>query len=144
MKARAAFVLNAATATLSLAQTLPPVTITATRTEANPFDVPASVTVIDGDAARAAGRPESNLSESIATVPGVSARERQNYAQDLQLSIRGFGARSTFGVRGVRLYVDGLQEGHIHDLTATGVRSTEGQTLLHAQAYYTLNTIPEQ
>jgi iron complex outermembrane receptor protein len=104
---RAVFLLNAA-ATASLAQTLPPVTITATRTEANPFDVPASVSVIDGDAVRAAGRAEINISESIATVPGVSARDRQNYAQDLQLSIRGFGARSTFGVRGVRLYVDGI------------------------------------
>ena len=41
-------------------------------------------------------------------VPGVTARDRQNYAQDLQLSVRGFGARSTFGVRGVRLYVDGI------------------------------------
>ena len=41
-------------------------------------------------------------------MPGVAARDRQNYAQDLQLSIRGFGARSTFGVRGVRIYVDGI------------------------------------
>lgn len=105
---RAVLLLNAAAATASLAQTLPPITITATRTEATPFDVPASVTVIDGEAIRAAGRPEVNISESIATVPGVIARDRQNYAQDLQLSIRGFGARSTFGVRGVRLYVDGI------------------------------------
>lgn len=108
MKARAVFLLNAATATLSLAQTLPPVTITATRVEADPFDVPASVSVIDADSIHGAGRPEVNLSESIALVPGIAARERQNYAQDLQLSIRGFGARSTFGVRGVRLYVDGI------------------------------------
>ena len=42
------------------------------------------------------------------TVPGVSAESRQNYAQDLQLSVRGFGARSSFGVRGVRLYSDGI------------------------------------
>ena len=42
------------------------------------------------------------------TVPGVSAQNRQNYAQDLQLSVRGFGARSSFGVRGVRLYSDGI------------------------------------
>jgi iron complex outermembrane recepter protein len=87
---------------------LPPVTVTATRTEAAPFDVPASVTVIDGEYMRAAARPEINLSESVGLVPGVVARNRQNYAQDLQLSIRGFGARSTFGVRGVRLYVDGI------------------------------------
>jgi iron complex outermembrane recepter protein len=49
-----------------------------------------------------------NLSESLLTVPGVSAQSRQNYAQDLQLSVRGFGARSSFGVRGVRLYSDGI------------------------------------
>jgi glucose/arabinose dehydrogenase len=42
----------------------------------------------------------------------------------------------------VRLVVDGLQEGHIHDLTAAGVRSADGQPLLHSQAYYTLNSIP--
>ena len=121
-----AAVLLAATATL--AQTLPQVTVTATRTEAAPFDVPASVDVIDGARVHAAGRPEVNLSESLGLVPGVTARDRQNYAQDLQLSIRGFGARSTFGVRGVRLYVDGIpatmpdgqgQLSHI-DLTSAG------------------------
>jgi iron complex outermembrane recepter protein len=89
-------------------QVLAPVTVTATRTQAAPFDVPASVDVIDGDRVHAAGRPEINLSESVGLVPGVMARDRQNYAQDLQLSIRGFGARSTFGVRGVRIYVDGI------------------------------------
>src|SRR3954470_21946514 len=90
------------------AQTLAPVTVTATRTEANPFDVPAAVSVIDGDAIHGSARPEVSLSESLAAVPGVAARDRQNFAQDLQLSIRGFGARSTFGVRGVRMYVDGI------------------------------------
>lgn len=90
------------------AQTLPAVTVIATPGEAAPFDVPASVDVIDGQRLRSAGRPEVQLSESLAIVPGVTARDRQNYAQDLQLSIRGFGARSTFGVRGVRLYVDGI------------------------------------
>jgi iron complex outermembrane receptor protein len=93
---------------LALSQTLPQVTVSATRTEAAPFDVPASVDVIDGEQLRSAGRPEINLSESLVFVPGVSARDRQNYAQDMQLSIRGFGARSTFGVRGVRIYVDGI------------------------------------
>ena len=90
------------------AQVLPPVTVTATRTPADPFDVPASVDVIDADRVHGAGRPEINLSESVGLVPGVMARDRQNYAQDLQLSIRGFGARSTFGVRGVRIYADGI------------------------------------
>jgi iron complex outermembrane receptor protein len=44
----------------------------------------------------------------LITVPGVSVQSRQNYAQDLQLSVRGFGARSSFGVRGIRLYSDGI------------------------------------
>ena len=51
---------------------------------------------------------ELNLSEYLGGIPGLVARDRQNYAQDEQISIRGFGARSTFGVRGVRLYVDGI------------------------------------
>jgi iron complex outermembrane receptor protein len=97
-----------AAAGAAMPQTLPQVTVSATRSEAAPFDVPASVDVIDGARLRSAGRPEINLSESLAIIPGVTARDRQNHAQDLQLSIRGFGARSTFGVRGVRLYVDGI------------------------------------
>jgi iron complex outermembrane recepter protein len=107
MKTSALILLLAAAGTAK-SQTLPQVTVSATRSEAAPFDVPASVDVIDGARLRAAGRPEINLSESVGLVPGVIARDRQNYAQDLQLSIRGFGARSTFGVRGVRVYVDGI------------------------------------
>ena len=90
------------------AQTLEPVTVSATRTAIAPFDAPASVDVIDGERLRSDGRAQLNVSESMALVPGVLARDRQNQAQDLQLSIRGFGARSTFGVRGVRIYADGI------------------------------------
>jgi len=46
--------------------------------------------------------------------------------------------------KSVRLYVDGLQEGHIHDLTAAGIRSADGEPLLHSQAYYTLNYFAEK
>lgn len=84
-----------------------PVVVTATRVEADPFNVPASIDTIDGDQIRA-GRLQVNLSESLGVVPGLALQNRQNYAQDLQLSIRGFGARSSFGIRGVRLYVDGI------------------------------------
>jgi iron complex outermembrane receptor protein len=49
-----------------------------------------------------------NASESLGAVPGLVAQNRQNYAQDLQISSRGFGARSAFGVRGVRLVADGI------------------------------------
>jgi iron complex outermembrane recepter protein len=108
MKNTGLLVTMLAAAGAALSQTLPQVTVSATRSEAAPFDVPASVDVLDGARLRSAGRPEINLSESLAVVPGVIARDRQNYAQDLQLSVRGFGARSTFGVRGVRIYVDGI------------------------------------
>ncbi len=90
------------------AQTLAPVAITATRTELAPFDVPASVDVIDGESIRGDGRAQVNLADSLSLLPGLLARDRLNQAQDMQLSVRGFGARSTFGVRGVRLYVDGI------------------------------------
>ena len=83
------------------------VVITATRNEARPFDVPASIDRIGGDDVRA-GRAQVNISESLGGVAGLLARDRQNYAQDVQISVRGFGARSTFGIRGVRLYVDGI------------------------------------
>jgi len=89
-------------------RTLSPVVISVTRgVEQRAFDTPASIDVIDADAIRAAG-PQVNLSEALVRVPGVVALNRQNYAQDIQISSRGFGARSTFGVRGLRLYVDGI------------------------------------
>lgn len=87
--------------------TLETTVITATRTERAALDVPASVDVIDGAEVRDA-QWRVNLSETLARVPGVVVLNRQNYAQDLQISVRGFGARSTFGVRGVRLYLDGI------------------------------------
>ena len=86
---------------------LDPVVITVTRSERPGMDVPASVDVIDRDTLRDA-QLRVNLSETLGRVPGLVILDRQNYAQDLQLSIRGFGSRSTFGVRGVRLYVDGV------------------------------------
>ena len=79
-------------------------TVTATRTPESAFDVPASVDRI------ALGEPALgvSLAESLQAVPGVLARERQNYAQDTQISIRGFGSRAAFGIRGVRLLLDGI------------------------------------
>ena len=79
------------------------VVVTATRTAQDSQDLPVSVDRIDG-ATLHAGQSQVNLSESLDTVPGMSVQSRQNYAQDLQISSRGFGARSSFGVRGVRLY----------------------------------------
>jgi iron complex outermembrane receptor protein len=86
---------------------LPSVVVTATRAEASAFDVPASIDAVYGDALRDS-RLAVNISEGLAGVAGLQARDRQNYAQDVQISVRGFGARSTFGIRGVRLYVDDI------------------------------------
>jgi iron complex outermembrane receptor protein len=86
---------------------LPPVPVQAMRLDIPPFDLPAAFASVPVAASRS-GKPGVNLSEVLVGVPGVLARDRQNYAQDEQLSIRGYGARSTFGVRGVRLYADGI------------------------------------
>ncbi|MBO9352687.1 TonB-dependent receptor [Bordetella petrii] len=87
--------------------TLEPVVVTSIRYSATLLDTPASVDIVNGDRLRF-DTPGINLSESLGGVPGLQIQNRQNYAQDLQISVRGFGARSTFGVRGVRLYVDGI------------------------------------
>jgi iron complex outermembrane receptor protein len=102
-----AMLLSAASAQTVETQSLSPVVVTATRSERSALDVPASVDVIERDSIRDA-QLRVNLSESLGQVPGIVVLNRQNYAQDLQISIRGFGSRSTFGVRGVRLYVDGV------------------------------------
>ncbi|WP_049125046.1 TonB-dependent receptor PqqU [Klebsiella pneumoniae] len=81
--------------------------VTAAPTTVSELDTPAAVSVVNGDEMRQAA-PRVNLSESLGAVPGLQVQNRQNYAQNLQLSIRGFGSRSTYGVRGLRIYVDGI------------------------------------
>lgn len=70
------------------------------------FATPAAVSVVR--LGEDASRPGVNLAEVLGGVPGLLARDRQNFAQDTQLSIRGHGARASFGVRGLRLYSDGI------------------------------------
>jgi iron complex outermembrane receptor protein len=83
------------------------VVITASGVERRAFETPYAVSVVDAAELRSAG-PMVNLSESLNRVPGLVVNLRNNYAQDLQISSRGFGARSTFGIRGLRLYTDGI------------------------------------
>ena len=87
--------------------TLKPIVVTSTQIERPIFDTPASVDVVEGSLMRA-NQMQVNLSESLNSVPGLLLQNRQNFAQDLQISVRGFGSRSTFGVRGIRMYVDGI------------------------------------
>ncbi len=83
------------------------IVITAERSRQSSFDAPAAIGAVTRDVIDSAG-PQVNLSEVLNRVPGITVLNRQNYSQDLQLSIRGFGSRSTFGIRGVRLIVDGI------------------------------------
>ena len=77
------------------------------RIEQKQFDAPASVYAIDADTLRSSG-PQVNISDVLNKAPGVVALNRNNYAQDIQISIRGFGARAAFGLRGIRLITDGI------------------------------------
>jgi iron complex outermembrane receptor protein len=83
------------------------VVVTGSRAVHDSFDLPASVDVVRAEQISQA-QPRVNVSEALAAVPGLVVQNRQNYAQDLQISSRGFGARSAFGVRGVRLLTDGI------------------------------------
>jgi iron complex outermembrane receptor protein len=87
--------------------TLVRVLVIATRAPGAMVRTPAAVSVLDGAALDTRGNG-ATLSEKLAGVPGVLARTRQNWAQDEQISIRGFGTRASFGIRSVRLYVDGI------------------------------------
>lgn len=87
--------------------TLSPVVVTATRQAQNSFDLPVAIDVVNEKDIKQ-GQLQMQLSESLIRVPGITAQNRNNQAQDPQISTRGFGSRSAFGVRGVRVYVDGI------------------------------------
>jgi iron complex outermembrane receptor protein len=87
---------------------LAPVVVTSTRIEKPISETPASISLVTGEQMRGGGQPQINLSEALNGVPGLLIQNRQNYAQDLQISLRGFGSRSTFGMRGMRMYIDGI------------------------------------
>ncbi|WP_420476764.1 TonB-dependent receptor family protein [Noviherbaspirillum sp. ST9] len=86
---------------------LDPVVVSANRTEQKRFDAAASIDAVQVDPLNTPS-PLVNMSELLNSAPGIQIRDRQNFAQDLQLSVRGFGTRSTFGVRGVRILIDGI------------------------------------
>ncbi|MDO9366036.1 MAG: TonB-dependent receptor [Methylotenera sp.] len=84
-----------------------PIVVTATRVEQNSFDLPVAIDVVEKEDIQN-GQLQMLLSESLIRVPGITAQNRNNQAQDPQISSRGFGSRSAFGVRGIRVYVDGI------------------------------------
>src|SRR5438876_8259682 len=89
--------------------TLPPTTVSVTRTEVQLTKVPLSIHSIDR-AQISRARPTWGLDEALANVPGVYVANRYNFSQDQRISIRGFGARSAFAVRGIKILVAGTPQ----------------------------------
>jgi len=104
------------------------------------FDAPTSIYTIDAETIRSSG-PKVNLSDVLARAPGVVALNRNNYAQDVQISVRGFGARSAFGLRGFRLITDGIPattpdgQGQASTVSLTSAEKIEVLTGPLAQLY---------
>jgi len=101
------FLNNASADNTGVNLNLSPVVVTGTRTEQNSFDLPMSINAITSDALHDATQ-QVHISESAARIPGVVLNNRNHGAQELAITSRGFGARSQFGVRGMRLYTDGM------------------------------------
>src|SRR4051812_42161864 len=83
------------------------VVVTATRVGVSMFNVPAAISRLSAEDLRQSALG-INFADDVGSIPGLLARNRNNYAQDQQISIRGIGANSAFGIRGVRVYQDGI------------------------------------
>ena len=87
---------------------LPPVVVEVGRgAHRSPLDLPFAVTVQTPDSSRP-GQRHLSLDETLLLIPGLTVSNRNNPSQDPRISIRGFGARSAFGVRGIRVLRDGI------------------------------------
>lgn len=85
------------------------ITITSTRIEDEQARLPIAVGTVGEDDIQH-GRQQLGLDESLTTIPGLFFQNRYNFAQDQRISIRGFGARANFGIRGIRIYADGIPQ----------------------------------
>src|SRR6058998_745406 len=89
--------------------TLPPAVVSVTRANPPINRIPQAVHLIE-QTEISRGRPTWGLDEALVTVPGVYAANRYNFSLDQRISIRGFGARSAFAVRGIKVLVDGIPQ----------------------------------
>jgi iron complex outermembrane receptor protein len=85
------------------------IVVRATMLERTLDRVPAAISVVTEDDIQS-GRQQLALDEALGRVPGLFMQNRYNFAQDLRVSIRGFGARAQFGIRGIKVLVDGIPE----------------------------------
>ncbi len=102
-------IIFAQTDTISTSKELEPVTVSSSRFITKDIQTPLSITVIDQSRLQV-GQSKISLFESLGAVPGVFATNSENFAQDLRISIRGFGARAAFGIRGIKIISDGIPE----------------------------------
>ena len=88
---------------------LSPITVKSTRFDTKDIQSALALTSISKNFIQR-GQAQLSVNESLNTVPGLFALNPNNFAQDLRVSIRGFGARSAFGIRGIKILVDGIPE----------------------------------
>ncbi len=100
--------LIAQTDTLS-SQNIQSITITATRLSSDQYRMPLAITVLNKNQLQSV-QQQLSIHDVLATVPGVFVQNPDNFSQDLRISIRGFGARAAFGIRGIRIITDGISE----------------------------------
>ena len=82
------------------------IVVNATRVQSKVIDIPLAVSVVSAEDIES--RQLIGLDESMSRIPGLYFSNRYNYSRDLRMSIRGFGARSNFGVRGIKLFIDDI------------------------------------
>ena len=102
-------IIFAQTDTTTTSKELEPVTVSSSRFITKDLQTPLSITVIDQSRLQV-GQSKVSLFESLGAIPGVFAMNSENFAQDLRISIRGFGARAAFGIRGIKIISDGIPE----------------------------------
>ena len=91
------------------AYTLPDINVSAIRISESDPQTPYSISEVTRESIQRANQTLS-LNESLNSVPGLFTLNADNFAQDLRISIRGFGSRAAFGIRGIKVYVDGIPE----------------------------------
>jgi iron complex outermembrane receptor protein len=91
------------------ADALDEIVVTATRLESSVRDVARSISVIDQQEIQN-GQQLLGLDEVLLRVPGLYMQNRYNFAQDLKVSLRGFGSQANFGIRSLRIFVDDIPE----------------------------------
>jgi iron complex outermembrane receptor protein len=106
------------------------VQITATRIPVMLYKAPQAVHKVKIDALEN-NKQTFSINEVIGKLPGVFALNQYNSAQDLRVSIRGFGSRSAFGIRGVKILMDGIPlstpdgQGQVDNIFVGGLRNVE-------------------